>query len=237
MSELIRSVNTPPINHAFTPSNHLSPFIILTSTIETLNNPNALVQLYESYLEPLNLTNSDDLNKATNLTHVIRECCLKTITLNGVPKAINSLSAIRGVIPEIIKERISNQPQSRALTSENLDQFKARGEDLWESIYHPFHEKLVNILNQNHPDMGRYIIDNHYAALLAPPSPDNPIGRVETSIIAVACLRTQGGVKPQLLSHAYGLQKAGESEFGWIASDVGVQWVIESTDKIIKWFK
>lgn len=85
--------------------------------------------------------------------------------------------------------------------------------------------------------MSTYILQNHYSALLAPPSPDNPIGRVETSLMAIACLRAQGGVNPQLFSHAFGLYKAKEEKFGWIASDDGVRWSIEVVDYIVNQYK
>lgn len=122
------------------------------------------------------------------------------------------------------------------MTPNNVEQVKERGRGLWRSIYDPFHDKLVDILNSNHPDMGSYILDNHYSALLAPPTENSLVGRVETSLIAIACLRAQGGVNAQLLSHAFGLEKAGSDEYGWLASDTGVKWAIESTDTIVAAF-
>ena len=233
----MQAIDQPPSGYSFCPSSRNSPLVILTSTIQTLNDTRALTQLYQSYLNQLNLGDSSDLESGVSITNIMRECCLKTITLNGVPKSINSLAAIRGAIPPSIAEKLAGETPQRQLTVGNLNDFKSRGQELWTSIYHPFHDKLRDILNQNHPDMGSYIIDSHYGALLAPPTAGSAVGRVETSIIAIACLRTQSGVNPQLLSHAFGLEKAGEGEYGWIASDVGVRWVLESTDKIIESFR
>ena len=71
------------------------------------------------------------------------------------------------------------------------------------------------------------------------------VGRVLTSVMAVAVLRAQSGVGPQVVSHVFGLRKAFEDgsaeregevpiEGGkWLASDEGSQWLIEQVDKIV----
>ena len=63
------------------------------------------------------------------------------------------------------------------------------------------------------------------------------------SILAVATLRTQTGVGPQVLSHVFGLRKAYEDgtaaaepevEGGqWLGSDEGSVWLIEHVDRIV----
>ena len=69
------------------------------------------------------------------------------------------------------------------------------------------------------------------------------VGRVLTSVAAVACLRAQTGVGPQVTSHVFGLRKAwddgswrgdGEGEEGvrFLASDEGGLWVLGATDRI-----
>lgn len=74
------------------------------------------------------------------------------------------------------------------------------------------------------------------------------VGRVLTSIAAVACLRAQTGVGPQVTSHVFGLRKAFEdgsfeaegeireqSEGGkWLASDEGNLWLLNSVDAIVQ---
>lgn len=59
--------------------------------------------------------------------------------------------------------------------------------------------------------------------------------------MGVACLRTETGVGPQLTSHVFGLLKSNVDEYEgekvaegdrWLASDEGVEWVIESIDQI-----
>ena len=66
-----------------------------------------------------------------------------------------------------------------------------------------------------------------------------------TSVAAVACLRAQTGVGPQVTSHVFGLRKAwddgtwkgdveGEDSMKYLASDEGNMWILESTDRICK---
>jgi len=66
--------------------------------------------------------------------------------------------------------------------------------------------------------------------------------------VAVACLRAQTGVGPQVTSHVFGLRKAfedgsaeaegegeGEGEGQqWLASDEGNVWLLESVDSIVE---
>lgn len=61
-----------------------------------------------------------------------------------------------------------------------------------------------------------------------------------TSLIAIACLRAQTGVGPQVLSHVFGLRKAFDDgtaenvEGGkWLASDEGGRWILETVDRIV----
>jgi hypothetical protein len=102
---------------------------------------------------------------------------------------------------------------SSALSPDNVNATLSRGRSLWKSIYFPFDEKLTDKLAQSHPDLPVHIIESEYGCLFSdPPSPPKPakVGRVLTSIIAVACLRAQSGAGPQVVSHVFGLRKAFE---------------------------
>lgn len=60
-------------------------------------------------------------------------------------------------------------------------------------------------------------------------------------MIAVACLRAQSGVGPQVLSHVFGLRKAfadGSAEADveggeWLSSNEGSMWLLELVDGIV----
>jgi hypothetical protein len=98
-----------------------------------------------------------------------------------------------------------------------------------------------------------HILNSHYGALLSdPPTSDLPpfpshakIGRILTSVVAMSCLRAQGGVGPQVTSHVFGLKKSllegggaeGEPVLegqDWLTSDEGAQWVLNSVDDIVE---
>jgi hypothetical protein len=92
-----------------------------------------------------------------------------------------------------------------------------------------------------------HILNSHYGPLLSDPAGpaevgNAKVGRVLTSLIAIAALRAQTGVGPQVTSHVFGLKKAlleggggdGRELQGqeWLTSDDGVEWVIESVDDL-----
>jgi len=134
-------------------------------------------------------------------------------------------------------------------TTENIASIIARGQSLWTSIYRPFDTKLYDKLAASHPDLPVHILNHEYGALFADPPGRDPqiaVGRVLTSVVAVACLRAQTGVAPQVISHVFGLRKAfqdgsaeaeGEAavEGGeWLASDEGNVWLLQSVDSIVE---
>ncbi|EGG04155.1 uncharacterized protein MELLADRAFT_37591, partial [Melampsora larici-populina 98AG31] len=181
---------------------------------------------------------------------LIRETNLKTISFIGIAKAINSLGSFYSTLKEDDPETLSNLStinQRRVPTSIEGNYKKAL--QLWKSIYTPFDEKLIQKLSSFHPDLPIHILHSHYGALLSDPINSNgPIGRIGTSLIAVSTLRSAGKLGPQLTSHVFGLKKSldeikrgevdGIQELGtgveWLVSDLGVQWVIESVDKLSK---
>ena len=136
---------------------------------------------------------------------------------------------------------------SREVNTQNLPSVRQRGRELWKSVYTPFDEKLVAKLADSHPDLPVHILGSHYGPLLADPDSTakgglGRVGRGLTSVVAVACLRAQTGVGPQVLSHVFGLRKAveqgvlseGEEEegVGRLARDEGCEWLVRSVDAI-----
>ncbi len=134
-----------------------------------------------------------------------------------------------------------------------MDEITRRGRYLWDAIYEPHSAKLISKLSDSHPDLPIHILNSHYGALLSDPKALDQatdgsnghfkIGRVLTSVVAIACLRAQRGVGPQVTSHVFGLKKAllegggadGEMDLqgqDWLTSDEGVTWLLESVDEI-----
>ncbi|KXT06992.1 hypothetical protein AC578_7267 [Pseudocercospora eumusae] len=213
-----------------------------TAATFTMNSPDSLLELYR--LATASSTKKADVYAA----ELMREVGLKCIGFNGVPRTINCLGAFYGGLPSEVQSALKERKARRALNKSNIEDTVARGNSLWDSVYHPFSDKLTAKLAQSHPDLPVFIINAEYGALFSdPPTPKDPnrpdIGRVLTSIIAVACLRAQSGVGPQVVSHVFGLRKAfddgsAESEEEipggkWLASNEGSLWLLEQVDSIV----
>jgi hypothetical protein len=126
----------------------------------------------------------------------------------------------------------------------------ARALGLWNSVYDPHSAKLLEKLSASHPDLPVHILSSHYGALLSDPSAtvgagSAKVGRVLTSVVAIACLRAQQGVTPQVTSHIFGLRKSLEEGSGaqgedhvegqeFLVSDEGSLWALGEVDRIVQ---
>lgn len=185
-----------------------------------------------------------------------REVGLKCISFNGIPRTINCLGAFYNSLPSDIRSQLSTKP-TREVSADNIEQRKTDGLALWDSVYHGFERKLLSKLAQSHPDLPVHIISSHYAGSLSNPSRETytdgeekpreaQVGRVLTSLVAIACLRAQTGVGPQVVSHIFGLRKAyergdaqaeGEVEVQggkWLSTDEGNAWILEWVDELVR---
>ncbi|KAL2131084.1 hypothetical protein VTI74DRAFT_5580 [Chaetomium olivicolor] len=243
----IRDVYMRIANEAKERGYGVRPWVTLSAAATfTLNSPASLLILHElasSCLPPL----------AT--AELIREIGLKCISFNGIPRTINCLGAFRsGLSHHPWASQLCTTP-SRQVSPDNVAAVADRGRDLWKSIYTPFDEKLVAKLAESHPDLPVHILSSHYSALLSDPADHGQhglanVGRNLTSVVAVACLRAQTGVGPQVLSHVFGLRKGveqgthkgdfegaenrEEEEEGVerLAGDEGCEWLLRSVDAI-----
>ncbi|KDE03527.1 hypothetical protein MVLG_05994 [Microbotryum lychnidis-dioicae p1A1 Lamole] len=212
-----------------------------SATLATLNSPDSLKHLYTFATK--DATGDDQVRTAA----LMREVGLKCISFNGIPRSINNLAALRSAVPVPIQERLGTTPTREPKDPSTVS---SRANALWNSIYDPQSTKLLSILSASHPDLPVHILNSHYGALLADPpfqssSPGestSTVGRILTSLIAISCLRAQGGVEPQVISHVFGLRKASfeeeaKKELGeggeWLTSEDGAQWCIDWVDKIV----
>jgi len=158
------------------------------------------------------------------------------------------LNAFRATLPPSVVSSLSTTP-TRLPTPSNINSINERGRQLWDSIYRPLENKLVAKLADSHPDLPVFIISSEYGALFTDPprTTGANTGRITTSILAIACLRAQQGVGPQVLSHVFGLRKAledgtwktdtvaGEEEgIRWLVSDEGCTWILEKVDEVVE---
>jgi hypothetical protein len=215
-----------------------------TAATMTLNSPESLLQLYAlaSASKPVTANPSDH---PVYTAELMREVGLKCIGFNGVPRTINCLNAFRDGLPSDIQSALAERKPRRMLARDNVDDVLDRGHGLWNSIYAPFSSKLIKKLSSSHPDLPVHIVDSAYGALFSDPAVSAPlganVGRVLTSVVAVACLRAQTGVGPQVLSHVFGLRKAVEGESveekvegaEWLASNEGSEWLLKKVDEVV----
>lgn len=224
----------------------------------TMNSPESMLALYRLATTTTPTHQKTPFpNQALYTAELMREVGLKCIGFNGVPRTINVLGAFHSGLPPEIQSSLQTRPPRRNLTAKNVEAMLARGEALWESIYHPFSEKLKAKLAVSHPDLPVHIIEAEYGGLFSDPAWSTTttsstssssaipnVGRVLTSVIAVACLRAQSGVGPQVVSHVFGLRKAfedgtAESEEEvqggkWLASNEGSLWLLQQVDSIVE---
>ncbi|KAG8943022.1 hypothetical protein FRC00_011423 [Tulasnella sp. 408] len=177
------------------------------------------------------------LQKKVERVALMREAGLKCAVLTGIPKVINTLGALRESLDSDVKAELdASQLPRREVSSQKAT--RERGAALFEAIYNPHSEKLLSKLG--------FIIEHAYGGVLSNPSPepnsspsfDTPlISRTLTSALAVACLRAQGGVGPQLTSHIFGLLKAHHEGNQtpieqWISTEEGAEWVLGTVDQL-----
>ncbi|KIW00507.1 hypothetical protein, variant [Verruconis gallopava] len=212
---------------------------LTTAATMTMNSPNSLAVLYQ------HATRLKKQEECVKTAELMREIGLKCIGFNGIPRTINMLGAFRASLPAAVRQNLSTGA-SRVVTPENVKTTQARGLALWNSIYRPHETKLLEKLADSHPDLPVYILQS-YSVLFADPSPkDVRVGRVLTSLVAIACLRAQTGVGPQVTSHIFGLRKAfedgtwkddmplPESGVAWLSSDEGSMWALNVVDYIVE---
>jgi hypothetical protein len=140
---------------------------------------------------------------------------------------------------------------SSEVTPENVV-FKSKTQALalWNNVYEPHSTKLLTKLAESHPDLPVHILSSHYGPNLSDPesaiasSSLGKVGRVLTSVVAVACLRAQQGVSPQVASHIFGLRNSKLPNSGaekepkiegveFLTSDEGAMWLLHEVDRIV----
>lgn len=154
-------------------------------------------------------------------------------------------------LPTAIKKSLRSTP-SRHTNGLVATSTPLRGRTLWEQIHYPFADKLEQKFGRVHPDLPSLVVKNVYGDLFCNSvcESDRTIGRVTTSLSAIACLRAKSKCAPldfeaQLFDHVCGLKNAWrdgtwKSEPGigtggaveWLLKDEGCIWVLEKVDRL-----
>ncbi|KAL6863254.1 hypothetical protein ACO1O0_003499 [Amphichorda felina] len=256
---VLSSIASEASSHQLSPR----PWIALSAAaLFALNAPDGLPILHALASSSSSSSSSPPSSSSQEpvvAAELIREVGLKCISFNGIPRSINGLNAFRASLPAPVASRLrttptrsSSSPSSPSPSSPSSDaETLSRGRRLWHSVYAPLDNKLIAKLALAHPDLPVVILQSHYGPLLADPPPrtssPGSVGRLLTSVVAVAALRAQSGVAPQVVSHVLGLRKGvadgsyradepceGEGGARWLASDEGGEWILRSVDRIVE---
>ncbi|KIP12832.1 hypothetical protein PHLGIDRAFT_27196 [Phlebiopsis gigantea 11061_1 CR5-6] len=217
---------------------------LTTCALLTANAPSSVGYLYKfaTRADPEDAASRRSLTEAVTKAALMRESALKSSIFVGVPRTILSLTGLSEVLEDDVKAGLRHDVHPRrSPNAQTVEEITARGKALWSSIYAPHDVKLYNKLGGYHPDFIEFII-TAYGSVLSPlpggTSQQGNLSRALGSVVGTACLRAEGGVGPQLISHVFGLLKARDveglpEEDYWLTTDEGTEWVIRATDAIL----
>ncbi|BFZ55049.1 hypothetical protein PYCC9005_002087 [Savitreella phatthalungensis] len=197
-------------------------FIVLAAIYTSLNAPLCVQAVWREVA-------ADITASEARLTagKSMRDAVLKCMPFLGVPRVLGSISALTKeqrltfsrdaghadttAVAKAIDPVWRSLQSSRAQQETSLETMQMHGRDLWNSVYAPdgLASRLLDKLSSWHPDLGNVITTTAYGYNL---SATEHVDRINTSAIAVACLRSEEDVPAQLTSHIYGLLKAGATE-------------------------
>ncbi|CUS24769.1 LAQU0S19e01200g1_1 [Lachancea quebecensis] len=171
----------------------------------TQETENPQSQLSEAYQDPT------PFQKLT--TEKFREVLLKSSALTGLPKAINSLRALKTATPEGLEpaaEKVDTGgdmawTDTKRPAQQDGQQTVRNGIEHWNKIYNKVSGKVANNLNSSYPDLWQFTLCHIYGPLL---SYDEVLNAQETSLTIIASLVPQD-VNPQLWGHLKGAVNVG----------------------------
>lgn len=126
----------------------------------------------------------------------VEELVLQSYLFSGFPRMLNAAREWRRVVPP--------PPVPAVEPVEDVDTWRARGEATCHAVYGPMYEKLRHNVDEMHPLLDRWMVEEGYGKVLSRPGLDLP--RRELCIVA-ACAAT--GQDRQLHSHLHGALNVG----------------------------
>ncbi|KAH9847883.1 hypothetical protein C2E23DRAFT_740933, partial [Lenzites betulinus] len=176
--------------------------VLTTCTLATLNHQQAIGYVYRlaTRTDPEDASTRCDVAGATDIAAEMREAILKGVLFIGAPRTIMSMASLHATLEDDVKESFRKHPL-RMLTPENVTEVLRRGNALADSIYGSQVNVMRRTIGSCHPDLVEFL-EQTYGMVLAPlPGGMEVQGNLDrsfVSLVAVACLRTEGGVE-QLL--------------------------------------
>ncbi|KAL1949851.1 hypothetical protein VTO73DRAFT_8732 [Trametes versicolor] len=216
--------------------------ILMTCALATANLTTVAVDhLYRlaTQKDPEDAATRHDLADAVDKAALMREAVLKSTLFIGVPRTILAMARLHEALEDDVKDNLRT---SELRTLENINEFKARGNALADSIYGPQSDGMRAKLRSYHPDFTESITQIYAAVFASFPEEaavQGNLSRAQNSIVAIACLRTEGaGVGELLNGHALGLLRARDEpelppEDYWLASEEGLEWALTTIDMLL----
>jgi len=147
------------------------------------NLPEAVPFVFQYVMEDLRLEahlTTDFANDALVLVRKIRDAVFKSAMISGIPKVINALGALNGVLPENLKDKM---PMRNADVS--IKDLAQAGQEYFYSTYGETAESTQTYLSDIWPDLGFFATTFAYGYVYNFPK---ILSGVETSFVMVAAL-------------------------------------------------
>ncbi|EIW57955.1 uncharacterized protein TRAVEDRAFT_38267 [Trametes versicolor FP-101664 SS1] len=218
--------------------------VLMTCALATANSTTITVgHLYRmaTRQDPEDAATRHSLADAVHKAALMREAILKATLIIGVPRTILAMARLHEALEEDVKDNL-RKSELRKFTPENVNEFKARGNALADSIYGPQSDGMRAKLRSYHPDFTEAVTQIYAAVFASFPEEaavQGNLSRALNSVVAIACLRTEGsGVGELLNGHALGLLRARDepglpTEDCWLASEEGLEWVLATVDMLL----
>lgn len=179
-------------------------YLIGSVTLSVSNKPECVAEIYNYVVNSMNL-----FNDRVECTLRIREAIMKSAPLAGVPKAINSLTALHDVTPIDILEKINNNYyKNQHYRNFEINNNIKRGELFWNHTYTKISKRVEDQLRKIHQPLWNWIIGNVYGNVL---SDCSILNEQDTAIVVLSSLVPQD-VPKQLRGHYIGAIRGGIPE-------------------------
>ncbi|KAJ2377394.1 hypothetical protein IW150_001409 [Coemansia sp. RSA 2607] len=181
------------------------PSLVAISTLTSANRPVDVAAIAKRRVQQL-VTTSEQVQ----FIQQTRESILKMSSITGTPRSINALTSLMSTIEpsSSISAELSKAVSPRSESPYDYAQIRARGQQLFASIYGRHAETVEAKLHSLYPDLVEVIISDSYGRLL---SETRYLSACETELCAIGSLVPQN-VPAQLKSHCIGAKRLGASE-------------------------
>ncbi|CAN6610890.1 peroxisomal protein 2 [Trichomonascus vanleenenianus] len=166
-------------------------YFVAAATLNVCNQPDDIPLIFQYMMSQPQVKGNREAEK--EVIQKIREALLKCAALSGLPKTINSLTQLKNITPEYLKETEVHREQTAPADP-------STGATFFDAVYGKVSKRIRNQMASAYPDLDQYTIHHVYAPLL---SYTKILSPKETSLVVCACLIPQD-VNPQLKGHLKG---------------------------------